>query len=469
MIGPLFETRRFVLRRLTVSDVTDRYLGWLQDQRANRFIVTASATPDLGTLGSYVAERENRSDVLFLGIFVKGTGSHIGNIKFEPIDKDASSATMGILIGDDEWRGKGVATEVLEGCAGWLFENHGISKLELGVDEDNVAGIKAYVRAGFRVDVDGSRGVDGHSLRMVRQHTAAHRIALGTAQFGLPYGIANHSGKVTRGEAAAILDRAWSAGLDTIDTAIAYGDSEQCLGEIGISEWRVISKLPPIPDGRGDIRSWVMESVHGSLRRLGTDKLYGLLLHRPNDLVDRHGTELYEALQELKRAGAVGKIGVSIYDPAELDELAEHGAFDLVQATFNVLDQRLIDSGWMRRLSQDGTELHVRSVFLQGLLLMKPADRPRKFSRWEALWSAYDGWLESTGTQAVGALLRYALSFPQISRVVVGVESVAQLREILETADGAPPIVPEGLHTEDENLLNPSHWKDLREHSLLRG
>jgi aryl-alcohol dehydrogenase-like predicted oxidoreductase/RimJ/RimL family protein N-acetyltransferase len=466
--APLFETRRFVLRRLTTSDVTDRYLRWLQDERANRFILTASATPDLGTLRSYVAERENRADVLFLGIFVKGTGSHIGNIKFEPVDKVAASATMGILIGDDEWRGKGVATEVLEGSARWLFENQGISKIELGVDRDNGAGIKAYVRAGFRED-DGSRRVDPHSLRMVRQHTMAHRLALGTAQFGLPYGIANKTGKVSRGDAAAILHRAWSAGLDTIDTAIAYGDSEQCLGEIGIGEWRVISKLPAIPQGTSDIGSWVTESVHGSLRRLRTDKLHAMLLHRPHDLVERQGTQLYDALQELKRTGVMRKIGVSIYDPAELDELADVGPFDLVQATLNVLDRRLLESDWMRRLAQQGVELHVRSVFLQGLLLMKPADRPKKFLRWREIWDAYDRWLASTQTTPVSASLRYALSFPQISRVVVGVESVSQLTDILRSADGSAPLVPEGLHTDDVDLLNPSHWKDLREHSLLHG
>jgi aryl-alcohol dehydrogenase-like predicted oxidoreductase len=207
----------------------------------------------------------------------------------------------------------------------------------------------------------------------------------------------------------------------------------------------------------------VAESVHGSLERLRAEKLYALLLHRPHELIEQRGMQLSEALQELKRTGTVAKIGVSIYHPGELDVLTDHGPFDLVQATFSVLDRRIIDSGWMRRLARQGTELHVRSVFLQGLLLMKPADRPRKFSRWRQLWDTYDRWLASTDTTALSASLRYALSFPEISRVVVGVESVSQLTEILLSADGAAPAIPEALHTDDADLLNPSHWEDLRE------
>lgn len=148
------------------------------------------------------------------------------------------------------------------------------------------------------------------------------KLALGTAQLGLNYGIANRQGQVSVDEAEeAILRHAQSSGMDTLDTAMAYGDSEQRLGVIGVAGWHVVSKLPAIPDACPDVFRWVATSVQESLQRLQVTSLYGLLLHRPEQLLARDGERLYLALQQLKDDGVVGKIGVSIYDPSELDAL----------------------------------------------------------------------------------------------------------------------------------------------------
>lgn len=288
------------------------------------------------------------------------------------------------------------------------------------------------------------------------------KLALGTVQFGLEYGIANRQGRVSLREAQDIVGRARAGGMDTLDTAIGYGDSEQRLGEIGVGDWRVVSKLPAVPQYCRDIAQWVASEVAGSLQRLGAGRLYGLLLHRPQQLLEQGGDELYRALQQMKQAGLVQKTGVSIYEPAELDALTSRFDLDLVQAPFNLLDRRLIESGWMERLAQRGTELHVRSVFLQGLLLMKPGERPAKFGRWSALWREYDAWLERTQLTPAQACLRYALSFPGIARVIVGVDSVAQLEEILRSAEGVMPPVPAGLHCTDADLVNPARWAALQ-------
>lgn len=284
------------------------------------------------------------------------------------------------------------------------------------------------------------------------------RLALGTAQFGLDYGIANRSGQIDHGEAKSIIERARSSGLDTLDTAMSYGDSEQRLGQIGVDDWRVVSKLPAIPAGCSDIQQWVAVSVGESLRRLKTDKLYGLLLHRPQQLLEDNGDQLYLALQGLKRDRLVQKIGISIYDPSELAGICDRHRIDLVQAPFNVLDRRLAETGWLSRLAEQGTELHVRSVFLQGLLLMQPGERPSRFGRWPALWSVWDAWLDHCGLTPLQVCLRYALSFQQIGKVVVGADSLLQINEILLAAVGPPPEIPDGLRTRDIDLLNPAKW-----------
>jgi aryl-alcohol dehydrogenase-like predicted oxidoreductase len=287
------------------------------------------------------------------------------------------------------------------------------------------------------------------------------KLALGTVQFGLEYGIANNQGRVSELVAKAILDHAWANGINLLDTAIAYGDSEHRLGEIGIQSWQVVTKLPAIPEDCASVSAWVEDSVKQSLLRLHTTKLYGLLLHRPDQLLGEHGQTLFETLCNLKSQGFVEKIGISIYSPDELDTLCNQYVFDLIQAPFNVLDHRMIDSGWLGRLSTQGTEIHVRSVFLQGLLLMSCTKRPAFFARWQPLLSIWDAWLVENNLTPVQACLLHALSFSEISKVIVGVDSMAQLQEITTSTRGFAPSLPPELHTSDTDLLNPANWRNV--------
>jgi aryl-alcohol dehydrogenase-like predicted oxidoreductase len=287
------------------------------------------------------------------------------------------------------------------------------------------------------------------------------KFALGTAQFGLNYGIANQQGQVSRDEVKAILDLARDCGMDTLDTAIAYGQSEQRLGEIGIENWQVVSKLPAVPEDCHDITNWVADAVNKSRQRLKVRSLYGLLLHRPQQLLEKDGDRLDNALQQLKQNGVVRKIGVSIYAPAELDTLFSRYQFDIVQAPFNIIDRRLIDSDWMSQLADQGTELHVRSVFLQGLLLVKPTDRPQKFTRWSVLWAKWDAWLKEVELTPLEACIGFVLSFKDIAKVIIGVDSLSHLREILMAAGSPMMHYPAELKSSDQDLLNPARWNLL--------
>lgn len=146
---PRIETTRFLLRPLTTEDATPGYLAWLRAADTRRYVLSATQAESLNDLRRYIAERMNRDDVLFLGIFVRSTGHHIGNIKYEPIDSREGSAELGILIGDPAFRGKGVASEVIRASGRWLLAQRGVSRVLLGVDLTNVAAISAYEKAGF--------------------------------------------------------------------------------------------------------------------------------------------------------------------------------------------------------------------------------------------------------------------------------------------------------------------------------
>ncbi len=288
-----------------------------------------------------------------------------------------------------------------------------------------------------------------------------NRLALGTIQFGLPYGIANQTGQVSRAVANAMLQLALANGVDTLDTAIAYGDSETCLGEAGTQRFKVVTKLPAVPDNCENVSNWVQQQVSMSLSRLGVNKVYGLLLHRSEQLQGSNGLELYQALQALKDNGQVQKIGISIYSPTELDALIPLYRFDLVQAPFNLVDQRLYRTDWMRRLKEEDVEIHTRSAFLQGLLLMSQADMPDKFSQWDRIWQTWHQWLANYAASAVQACLAFPLSFPEIDRVVVGADSVSQLAQIISAANMALQADFPEIHSDDENLINPVKWSKL--------
>ncbi len=289
-----------------------------------------------------------------------------------------------------------------------------------------------------------------------------NRLALGTVQFGLPYGIANKVGQVSRAEAKAMLQLATTHDIDTLDTAIAYGDSEACLGDVGTQDFKVVTKLPALPDDCADVNSWVQQQVSMSLLRLGVTKVYGLLLHCSEQLLGSDGVTLYQALQELKNSGQVQKIGISIYTPTELDALIPRFQFDLVQAPFNLVDQRLCRTGWMARLKDDGVEIHTRSAFLQGLLLMAHADIPSKFLPWDGLLQMWHKWLADQSVSAVQACLAFPLSIPEIDRVVIGVDSISQLSQIISaTTKWTANISMPNLQCDDEGLINPAKWNQL--------
>ena len=287
------------------------------------------------------------------------------------------------------------------------------------------------------------------------------RIALGTVQFGLSYGIANRQGQPYLNEVAKILAVARQSGMDTLDTAIAYGDSEQRLGAIGVQDWQVVSKLPALSELSTSVTKWTKGSVISSLERLKIDSLYGILLHQPDDLMSPQGEEVYNALLSLKKEQLVQKIGISVYHPAQLDALCSRFSFDLVQAPLNVLDQQLIHSGWLAKLTTQNIEVHVRSIFLQGLLLMDEQTRPKKFRRWSHLWKTWHNWLQQNNLTPLQACLGFALAQPQISHVLVGVDSVDQLKEILTFADSLKTPIPNLLSTTDLDLINPSRWQTL--------
>ena len=147
--GIMIHTARFYLRPLVLQDVSNKYLDWFGDVDVMRYIEASSNRLDRSNLEDYVRYHINRRDTLFLGIFTKDA-VHIGNIKYQPIDLQTRIATMGILVGEKEWRGRGVASEVIKSSAEWLKTKYKIMQIKLSVDPQNQAALNAYLKSGFK-------------------------------------------------------------------------------------------------------------------------------------------------------------------------------------------------------------------------------------------------------------------------------------------------------------------------------
>jgi len=283
-----------------------------------------------------------------------------------------------------------------------------------------------------------------------------NRIVLGGAQLGLPYGILNGGETLSREEVARILDTAVDHGVDSIDTAIAYGQSESIIGATSENRFKIISKLPPLPVDISNVSEWVHSQVQGSLSRLKCTSLEALLMHRPQDLTGAQGAELYAAIESLMAEKMIHRFGVSIYSPDDLEGII--GTFDIhvVQAPLNVFDHRIL--GVTNQLSALNIEVHARSVFLQGVLIANPKDRPQRFEPWSEHFALFDEWVRSSGVSAMACCLGFALQQPGIAKLVIGSTSAESLDEIMNSIPNSVLEVPTHLQSSVEQLIDPRFW-----------
>lgn len=284
------------------------------------------------------------------------------------------------------------------------------------------------------------------------------KLALGTVQFGLPYGIANSRGQVPMDDVEEILEIAKNSGIKYLDTAIAYGTSETILGSIGVSWAKLITKISSVPNDCNNVRDWVKSEIEASLDRLGVTKLDTVLLHKPSDILTNNGPALLRSLTDLQSEGLLNKIGYSIYDPCDLENLMNEFTPDLVQAPYNILDRRLEQSGWLKKLKKNSIEVHTRSTFLQGLLLMNKDERPLKFNKWDKIFTMFDDWLCIEQITAKQASFSFVNKNELIDNIVVGVDCPSQLNEILKLVNLDSIDIPGQIISQDELLINPSNW-----------
>jgi len=294
------------------------------------------------------------------------------------------------------------------------------------------------------------------------------QLCLGTAQFGLSYGITNRGGQVSEVEVAQFLSQAQDAGIRYLDTAQAYGNAEMVLGrQLPASHcFKIINKLPAQPQtvfSARDSDAWE-QTFFASCQRLGVQGLDALLLHSPADLCKSGGDYLEAWLLSLRERGLVQRLGISIYSAEDLEGV-NPALLDLVQLPLSLLDQRLLQDGTVARLRASGTAIHARSLYLQGLLLT-PAEQwpPWVSPEVRANQHALEALAQERGCRLIDLALGFARDQEDLEAVVIGVCRRQELAELIAAWSLTSPLLKiewRSWALNDQIFLDPRRWPNL--------
>jgi len=295
----------------------------------------------------------------------------------------------------------------------------------------------------------------------------ASRLVLGTAQLGLPYGIANKKGQPDKAAAVKIIEAAWENGIRQFDTAQAYGQSEDilgyCLSKLDINrDAKIISKFDPKLDHLSE--SELSKSLDRSFLKLGVGNLFAIMLHN-EDLLSLWNKGLSEIILKLKTSGKVSHAGVSVYSPGKALEALSTEGLDFVQIPTNILDRRFESAGVFEIAERLGKRIYIRSIYLQGLLTMELNDVPAEMLFTLPILKELDLLSSKLNLSRKQMALAYIKSkFPH-AHVLFGAETPDQVLENLELWKRQGRIsfeIPPALKDLDETIINPSAWPVLR-------
>lgn len=286
------------------------------------------------------------------------------------------------------------------------------------------------------------------------------KLVLGTAQLGQKYGVANTGNSTGLGAAREIVDVARAGGISTIETSIAYKQSLEYLSLLGVADFDVIGKVGSQLSGDGKI---TVANLRSEIKQLqescGKYELATVLIHNSRLLSGENGEEICSELQGLKSEGVAGQVGVSVYTPEELDLIPCLETLDVIQAPLNVFDSRFLQQSTAKKLEMNNLELHARSIFLQGLLLMSDSLRPKQFARWSANFGELEQLAHSHNVTKLTLCLKFATDQSAVKRIVIGADSADQLRELLNSNSRAHFGAEIPLSIADEELIDPRRWK----------
>jgi len=286
------------------------------------------------------------------------------------------------------------------------------------------------------------------------------KIILGSANFNQKYGIKKNL--IKKKEIKKLLSFALKNKINTIDTSPNYKYSEKIIGELGKSRFKIISKIPKLPKNikKEDIEKWIKKKATTSIKNLKIRKLEYLLLQDANSLLSKNGNIIYKSIKNIKTNGFTKKIGISIYDFNTLENILKNFNFDLIQVPFNILDQRLIKNGWINKIKRKKIKIHVRSIFLQGVLLLHNNNLPLRLQNLKKKWIIWEKWLIKNKHTSLQACLSFVFNQSKVNGVVMGYDNKDQLDQILKQKQIRKKFIVPKFNIPNRKLIDPREWNN---------
>jgi aryl-alcohol dehydrogenase-like predicted oxidoreductase len=282
------------------------------------------------------------------------------------------------------------------------------------------------------------------------------KLVIGTAQLGMKYGLFKK--KIGSRELNKIKKTILKSQIKFIDTATAYGESQNVIGNSCLKKLNVITKIK-IPKFKNiNVEAWLSKTINKTLNNLKIKKIYSVLVHDYRDLIGKRGKLYLNCLKELKKKKLIKKIGISIYNPRDLKKIWKFWKPDIVQAPFNPLDVRLISSGWLKVLKRFKVKIFVRSVFLQGLLI-NDFNKFIKNKNHINIINKFDNWCHENSIPRTQACLHFAKQINKIDYIIVGFDNSSQLEQIISYYKKKLVTVPNKFSTNQINLIDPRKWR----------
>ena len=282
------------------------------------------------------------------------------------------------------------------------------------------------------------------------------KLILGTANFNQSYGIANNYLPINEKKIKKIIKLASLYNLKTFDTAFGYKNVDELLGKLSNKNSKFISKIDSI--NFSDIETSINFQVKKSLKKLKKKSLEGLLLHNEKILIGRYGNKVFKELMKLKKKKIIKKIGVSFYEKKNLRKTINKFKLDFIQVPVNIFDQRFIDKNTISILKKKKVEIHARSIFLQGILLKQNKRVVKKFLIWKNIFNKYHDYLKKKKLTPIKACLNFVINKDYIDKIIVGVFSEKQLKEILSNIQILDLDFNSIKQNSNIKLINPNFW-----------
>jgi len=279
------------------------------------------------------------------------------------------------------------------------------------------------------------------------------RFIIGTANFGNIYGLSKKS--VNKKEILKIIKEAKNLNIKFFDTANFYGKAEKILGKLNLKNFNFITKIKVtknLIDNPNNIKKIISETI----KNLKIKKIYAVLIHNPFFLKKDQQNCVFNNLLKLKKMGLIKKVGVSVYNEKEIKYLSKNFKFDIVQIPYNIFDRRFSDLGWMKKLKNKGIEIHIRSIFLQGILLKKK--QTIYFLKWKKIFDHFEKWRKNNNISRLEACIKFAISRKYVDKIIVGIDNANQLKEIKKIKKNTQLFFPKFTTQKEIKLINPTYW-----------